>query len=208
MTHLMPCILYINLVLQKGDGLLCLSDLPVYLNKTLLALEKLHDENKRVWFNRKKFLEMQMTAEEEMLSLPPSANLRNSVKFSFEKFRSETYPRFITRFIEEIKEAFTQLDFWLAFSVFDPRKFRQNLEVEDSYGEEEINKLISWYGVQKRDTYEGKTTFQKEDLEANKRRTEWPGFLHLTHKQTTSYVIKKTLTSRLSAKNQKRAKKV
>ena len=91
----MPCILYINLVLQKDDGLLCLSDLPVYLNKTLLALEKLHDENKRVWFNRKKFLEMQMTAEEETLSLPPSANLRNSVKFSFEKFRSETYPRFI-----------------------------------------------------------------------------------------------------------------
>ena len=48
----------LNLVLQKGDGSLCLSDLPMYLNKTLLALEKLHDENKRVWFNRKKFLKM------------------------------------------------------------------------------------------------------------------------------------------------------
>ena len=29
----------INLVLQKGNGSLCLSDLPVYLNKTLLELK-------------------------------------------------------------------------------------------------------------------------------------------------------------------------
>ena len=59
------------------------------------------------------------------------------------------------------------LTFWLAFSVFDPRKLPENLEVEDSYGEEEIHKLISWYGIQKSDTYEGKTTFQKDDLEAD-----------------------------------------
>ena len=38
-----------------------------------------------------------MTAEEQTLSLPPCANLRNSLKFSFEKFRDETYPCFITR---------------------------------------------------------------------------------------------------------------
>ena len=137
----------LNLVLQKGDGLLCLYDLQMYLNKTLLVLEKIPDKNKRVWFNRKKFLEMQMTAEEQTLSLPPCANLRNSLKFSFEKFRDETYPCFITPFVEEIKETFTQLDFWLAFSVFDPRKLPENLEAEDSYGEEEIHKLISWYGV-------------------------------------------------------------
>ena len=61
--------------------------------------------------------------------------------------RDETYPCFITRFVEEIKETFTQLDFWLAFSVFDPRKLPENLEAEDSYGEEEIHKLISWYGA-------------------------------------------------------------
>ena len=76
----------LNLVLQKGDGSLCLSDLPMYLNKTLLALEKLHDENKRVWFNRKKFLKMQTTAGERMLSLPPSANLQNSVNFLLKNF--------------------------------------------------------------------------------------------------------------------------
>ena len=76
----------LNLVLQKGDGSLCLSDLSMYLNKTLLALEKLHDENKRVWFNRKKFLKMQTTAGERMLSLPPSANLQNSVNFLLKNF--------------------------------------------------------------------------------------------------------------------------
>ena len=70
------------------------------------------------------------------------------------------------QFVEEIKEALTQLDVWLAFSVFDPRKLPENLEVEDSYGEEEIHN--SWYGVQKSDTYESKTKFQKEDLEADK----------------------------------------
>ena len=75
------------------------------------------------------------------------------------------------------------LTFWLAFSVFDPRKLPENLEVEDSYGEEEIHKLISWYGVQKSDTYEDKTTSKKEDLEAEKFRAEWPGFLHLMHER-------------------------
>ena len=78
--------------------------------------------------------------------------MRNSVKFSYENFYDETYPRFITRFVEKIKEAYTQFDCWLAFSVFDPRKLPENLEVEDSYGEEEIHKLISWYGLQKSDT--------------------------------------------------------
>ena len=77
---------------------------------------------------------MQAPAEEQMLSLPPSANLRNSIKFSFEQFCDKTYPRFITQFVEEIKEAFTHLDFWLAFSIFDPCKLPKNLEVEDSYG--------------------------------------------------------------------------
>ena len=113
----------------------------MYLNETLLALEKLHDETKKVWFNKKKFLEMQTTAEEQTLSLPPIANPWNSVKFSFGKFCDKTYPCFITRFAEE-----------KPFSVFDPRKLPENLEVEDSYDEEEIHKLISWYGVQKNDT--------------------------------------------------------
>ena len=79
------------------------------------------------------------------------------------------------------------MTFWLAFSVFDPRKLPENLEVEDSYGEEEIHKLISWYGVQKSDTYEGKTTFQKDDLEADQLRAEWPGFLHLMHERRITY---------------------
>ena len=42
-------------------------------------------------------------------------------------------------------------------------------------------KLISWYGIQKTDTYEGKMTTQKEDLEAEKLKAEWPRFLHLMH---------------------------
>ena len=63
---------------------------------------------------------------------------------------------------------FKQLNFWLAFSQFDPRKLPENLEVEDSYEEEEIHKPSSWYGVQKSDTYKGKTIFQKEDLKADK----------------------------------------
>ena len=88
------------------------------------------------------------------------------LNFHSKIFRDETYPRFIMQFVEEIKEALTQLDVWFAFSVFDPRKLPENLEVEDSYGEEEIHN--SWYGVQKSDTYEGKAKFQKEDLEADK----------------------------------------
>ena len=40
----------LNLVLQKGDGSLCISDIPSCLNATVTALEKLHDENERKWF--------------------------------------------------------------------------------------------------------------------------------------------------------------
>ena len=126
------------------------------------------------------------------------------LNFHSKIFRDETYPRFIMQFVEEIKEALTQLDVWFAFSVFDPRKLPENLEVEDSYGEEEIHN--SWYGVQKSDTYEGKAKFQKEDLEADKLWAVWPGFLHLMHEQGITY--QKTSTSRLSTKNQKRVKKV
>ena len=50
-TILMLCDIFdavhpLNLVLQKGNGSLGLPDLPMYLNKTLLVLEKLHNENK------------------------------------------------------------------------------------------------------------------------------------------------------------------
>ena len=98
-----------------------------------------------------------MTAEEQ--SLPPSTNLQNSVKF-------------------------LSKNFVMKYILVYPHKLPENLEVEDSNGEEEIHKLISWYGVQKSDTYKGKTTFQKEDLEADKLRAEWPGFT----KQPSTYV--------------------
>ena len=83
-------------------------------------------------------------AEEETMSLPPSANSRNLLQFSFNKFLTETYSPFVTRFIEEVKDAFKQLDFWLSFTVLDPRKLPEDVNGEEEYGEAEIEKLASW----------------------------------------------------------------
>ena len=119
----------------------------------------------RQWFTDEKFSYLQEIAAEETLSLPPSSNLRNACKFSFERFRDKTFPSFINRFIEEIKEAFKQLDFWLSFCIFDPRKLPADLEHLDSYREYELEKLISWYGPLKSDTFKDVTTYQDADVE-------------------------------------------
>ena len=75
----------LNLVLQKGDGSLCLADIPVCLNKTLQGLKKLENSDCRKWCQEKKFNELK-TANYEALNVPPSANLHNTNQFDFDSF--------------------------------------------------------------------------------------------------------------------------
>ena len=81
----------LNLVLQKGDGSLCLADIPVYLHKTLKGLEKLESPENRKWCQEEKFNELKEMADEETLNMPPSSKLRSSNQFNFAFFIQNTY---------------------------------------------------------------------------------------------------------------------
>ena len=80
----------INLVLQKGNGSLCLSDLAVYLNKTLLELKNVMLKTNECGSTGCSFWRSKRLLKNKRL--PPSANLQHFLKFSFEKFCNETYP--------------------------------------------------------------------------------------------------------------------
>ena len=52
----------------------------------------------------------------------------------------------VKRFTEEITEVFEQLDVWLSFIIFDPRKLPKDVEDFTKYGVPELDKLSERYG--------------------------------------------------------------
>jgi len=151
----------LNLVLQKGDGSLCLADIPVYLNKTLQGLKKLEDPDCRKWCQEEKFNELKSLANDEALNMPPSANLRNSNH--------------------------EQLDFWLSFIIFDPRKLPTDAEDFTDYGMDELDKLSAWYGENKIDRMQREVSRQPADIDPVKLKLEWQGFLSVMSERKKLY---------------------
>ena len=129
----------LNLVLQMVDGSLCLADIPLYLNKTLQELKKLQNSDCCKWCQEKKFNELKTLANNEVLNMPPSANLCNANQFDFDSFIQITYMLFIERFTEEITEAFEQLDFSLSFVIFGSGKLPTDEEDFTEYGMSELD---------------------------------------------------------------------
>ena len=177
----------LNLVLQKGDGSLCLADIPVYLHKTLKGLEKLESPENRKWCQEEKFNELKEMADEETLNMPPSSKLRSSNQFNFAFFIQNTYIPFAHRFTEEIQEAFKQLDFWLCFIIFDPRMLPNNEEDFIEYGKNELDKLASWYGEPKIDRMDGEESHQPPDINPINLKFEWQGFLSVISERRRLY---------------------
>ena len=62
------------------------------------------------------------SAENEILNLPLTANIGNSDSFVWETFFIDIFLDSMNRFIEEIKEAFSQDNFWSNFSIHDPKE--------------------------------------------------------------------------------------
>ena len=131
--------------------------------------------------------------------MPACTSLLN---FHSKIFRDETYPRFIMQFVEEIKEALTQLDVWLAFSVFDPRKLPENLKLKIVMGKKKF--IIHGMVYKKVIPTKAKQNSKKKIWKQTN--FEQYGQDHLMHEQRITY--QKTSTSILSTKNQKRVKKV
>lgn len=78
--------------------------------------------SERKWFTREKYNNMLLKAKDQALNLPSSARLRSAQNFEWENFSEEVYSQFVSRFVEEIDNAFEQLEFWMAFEIFDARK--------------------------------------------------------------------------------------
>ena len=94
----------LNLALHKSIVNLRLADIPVYLNKSNEGM--LGD------------------AQSKILHSPSSLRLRRKYSsfFSFVELECNVYLPFVDSLVAELKDTFTQLDFWLNFVVFDPHK--------------------------------------------------------------------------------------
>ena len=62
-----------------------------------------------------------------------------------------TKPNFNNVFMKEVEGASSQLDFWMAFNILDPRALPEELDLLDEYGADELDKLPSYDGDDKFD---------------------------------------------------------
>ena len=166
------------LFLQKGQDSLCLSQAQTVVDLTVLNLK--NAVHKKTYFKEEEFNQMYLQATEQVLSLPPSTNLRRE-PFSFASFQNNTYAKFISAFEGELQKAFEQMHFWKCFSVFDPRGLPENINEITNYGNEELESLIDHYGNIKQDTFKGNTITQDPDIDAEKTYVEWQGFKHFMY---------------------------
>ena len=113
----------------------------------------------------------------EIQSLPPSTRTHTSSRpFAFEEFEENIYRPFLDRFVDEVKEAFNQLDFCLGFVVFDPRKLPQKKDALNNYGITEIEELLSHYGRHQSDECKNEVSKQTADIDGEKVLIEWGDF--------------------------------
>ena len=102
----------LGLVLQKGDGSICLADLPTYI-------EMMEHQLKRL--TREMFDRLQNMARDEIMNLPPASRLPET-EFGCENFESTVFFPFIRDFTSAIRKAFSNIQFWIQLLIFDPRK--------------------------------------------------------------------------------------
>ena len=57
----------------------------------------------------------------------------------------------------------------------------------ESYGTEEINELVNFYGADKKDTYKGESVFQNADLDKIVTLAEFVGFKQTMFEKRKSY---------------------
>ena len=79
-----------------------------------------------------------------------------------------TFDPFVDAFIEEINEAFEQLQFWLNFIIFDPRKLPRAKEELKIYGNKKLSELLSYYAVSKTDVFKANRTSIVADIDFDK----------------------------------------
>lgn len=108
------------------------------------------------------------SAENEILNLPLTANIGNSDSFVWETFFIDIFHDSMNRFIEEIKEAFSQDNFWSNFSIHDSKELPKGVDALESCDQRELEELILHYGIDKLNYFIGNQNFEKEDINKKK----------------------------------------
>ena len=94
---------------------------------------------------------------------------------------------FVDAFIDEINEAFEQLQFWVKLTIFDPRKLPKAKKILKNYGNEELRELLANYAVSKTNIFRENRTFAWADTDFDKAKSEWSGFEDLIFQKHKNY---------------------
>ena len=113
-----PVIQSLNLVLQKASGSICLTDISVYLEKTISSLEKLKTASQQSHFWENENDIFVKSAVTETLNFPPGAGTYSNLQFDLCKFEEKVFIPFLNALTAEVNEALSQLNFWLPFIIF------------------------------------------------------------------------------------------
>ena len=171
LRNVFEAIAFLNLVLQTGNEQLCLTDVKTYVHLTGSKLENLKAGETK-WFKEENFNDTVCKAQQQMLSLPPSARLRSADT----SFRWEHYVADVFEKLEQLDTAFEQVEFWIVFGIFNPRKLPEKKENLIQYGGNELEDSGEHYGMRKVNRFEGKVNAQYPDIDTTALTAEWPLF--------------------------------
>ena len=108
---------------------------------------------------------LEQIAPDQTSSLSPPANLQKNIKAYYSN-EMNMKRSFISSYIFiSIGTRNNQLQFWLNFTILDTRKLPKTISDVQSYGIEEINKLVNFYGADRKDTCKKECVFQKAYLD-------------------------------------------
>ena len=107
--------------------------------------------------------------------MPPSAQICSRY-FDFKHFFNHVFTKFMDAFVKELINAFSLLEFWSVFDIFEPRKLPKSVTEISSYGNQEIIVLIDHYDKEKTNTYKSVTINQLGDIDGVAAIEEWAGF--------------------------------
>ena len=99
-----------------------------------------------------------------------------SREFDFKHFIDHVFTKFMDAFVKELINAFSLLEFWSVFDIFEPRKLPKSVTEISSYGNREIIVLIDHYDKEKASTYKSVTINQLGDIDGVAAIEEWAGF--------------------------------
>ena len=173
LLHVFKSIKPLTLFFQTSKGACCVSEANTNYE---LCLENLNElKEKSNYCNSENFNLLKQTADEKILTMLPSAQVR-SQKLNFENFTDHVFTKFIDLFVKEMIDAFSQLKFWSVFDIFDARKLTQSVTEISSHGNREITVLIDHYCQEKASTYKSVTLKQVGHIDSAAAIDEWPEF--------------------------------